>query len=92
MAVGNNGRILKTTDGGDNWTLLTSGVTSIINTIIYLSSDTLIAGTVNGKILRSVEWAKLDKCTSSKIQDQQQDAFTNYGHAIFQWIKALHGF
>lgn len=38
-AAGTNGTIVKTTDGGNNWTVLNSGVTTAIYDIFFLNQD-----------------------------------------------------
>lgn len=53
-AVGDNGTILKTTDGGNTWGLQTSGTTESLQSVHFINTQTgYIVGT-NGVILKTV--------------------------------------
>jgi len=59
-AVGENGTILRTTNGGTTWTLQTSGTTSILSGVSFTDSDNGIAVGGDGTILRTtnggIDW------------------------------------
>jgi photosystem II stability/assembly factor-like uncharacterized protein len=55
IAVGNNGVIHRTINGGSSWVSSTSGVTDQLNDVIFLNSNIAIAVGANGKILRSTD-------------------------------------
>lgn len=55
VVVGENGAILKTTDGGSNWSVITSGTTETLNSVKFPSdSISYIVGN-NGTILKSTD-------------------------------------
>ncbi len=52
--VGSAGKIIKTTNGGTNWSVLTSGITEDLYNIFFLDSFTGWCVGANGKILKTV--------------------------------------
>ena len=52
-AVGSDGLILRTTDGGANWTNQTSGTTSFLNDVSFTDTNNGTAVGENGTILRT---------------------------------------
>ena len=52
-AVGDSGRIIKTTDGGTNWIRQTSGTTSTLNSVFFVGRDTGYVAGSNGIILKT---------------------------------------
>jgi len=71
FVVGENGYIFKTTDGGTNWTSITSGISNTLNKIFF-ATDSIgyIAGS-GGKILKTTDggdhWTPLTSGTTSDI-------------------------
>ncbi|MBK9332097.1 MAG: T9SS type A sorting domain-containing protein [Ignavibacteria bacterium] len=67
--AGNNGTILKTTNGGDGWILKNSGVDQNINSLMFTSIDTGYAVGVKGLILKSTNggdsWLRLNVVDST---------------------------
>ena len=55
LAVGGNGTILKTTDGGDNWSSQNSGTTEVLMSVYFIDSDIgwAVGGEWVGKILKT---------------------------------------
>ena len=53
-AVGENGRILRTTNGGTNWTLQTSGITTNLFSVSFTDANTGTAVGENGRIHRTI--------------------------------------
>ena len=51
--VGDYGTILRTTDGGEIWTLQTSGTTNALNGVSFTDSNNGTAVGVSGTILRT---------------------------------------
>src|SRR5210317_311461 len=54
-AVGQNGAILTTTDGGLTWAPQTSGTTEIITGIFFTDANTGIVGANRGVILKTTD-------------------------------------
>jgi photosystem II stability/assembly factor-like uncharacterized protein len=55
LTVGNQGKILKTTDGGATWALVTSGVPNNLSKIAYVSSQRVFVSGRDGTILESTD-------------------------------------
>lgn len=55
FAVGNNGTILKTTDGGVNWVQKNSGITDPINKVQFIDENEGYALSELGQILKTVD-------------------------------------
>ncbi|MFZ2865527.1 MAG: YCF48-related protein [Ignavibacteriaceae bacterium] len=53
-AVGNTGKILKTTNGGTNWTTQSSGTTNDLYSVYFVNETTGWAVGWSGKILKSI--------------------------------------
>ncbi|MCK5136979.1 MAG: T9SS type A sorting domain-containing protein [Bacteroidales bacterium] len=56
-AVGRNGVIVSTTDGGQNWTTQMSGVTDELRAIFFIDSDTgwAVGGSLNRAIIKTTD-------------------------------------
>lgn len=71
VAVGNNGVITRTTDGGVNWSVLTSGTTNPLNGIHCPSSTICYIAGASGTILKStdagVTWSALTSGTTTHL-------------------------
>ena len=52
-AVGEFGTILKTTNGGTNWTILSSGTTTDLNSVYFINANTGTAVGLMGTVLRT---------------------------------------
>ncbi len=52
-AVGENGRIIFTTDAGNTWAVSNSGITNDLYSVFFISSDIGIAVGSNGKIIKT---------------------------------------
>jgi hypothetical protein len=57
IAVGNNGTIIRSTNGGDSWASLTSTTTNNLYGVGGDTTNLIIAVGENGKILRSADGA-----------------------------------
>lgn len=72
LTVGNQGKILKTTDGGATWALVTSGVTSHLFKIAYVNSQRVFVIGRDGTILESTDggttWTDATSNTTRAIQ------------------------
>ncbi|MDP2886309.1 MAG: YCF48-related protein [Ignavibacteria bacterium] len=75
IAVGSNGSIMKTVDGGSTWEKIPSGVTSTLRGISFVGSQTGWVAGDNGTLLRTTDggtfWVPLNSGTTktlSKIQ------------------------
>ncbi|NOY69328.1 MAG: PQQ-binding-like beta-propeller repeat protein [Deltaproteobacteria bacterium] len=82
--VGNDGLILRSDDGGDNWVCLSlTGMESDFHTVLVLDADTIYIGGDNGTLVKSVDggetWTPLVLPTTSPV------------HALF-FTDAAHGF
>lgn len=71
---GDNGKIFKSTNGGDNWNLKTSGIGNIkLNSISFLDSQNGIVAGNNGKIYRTTNggsvWIEETSFTNSNLLD-----------------------
>lgn len=53
--VGQNGLILKSTDGGENWEEQDSGTTERLNTVYFTSVDTGFAAGLRGTLLKTID-------------------------------------
>ena len=80
IVVGNNGTILKTTNGGTNWVLKNSGTTEPIvkvvfptATIGYAIATNYVNNIVQNRLLKSTDggesWSSITNADSSKIAD-----------------------
>jgi photosystem II stability/assembly factor-like uncharacterized protein len=59
IAVGDYGTILKTSNGGDNWDIIESGINNNLNSVfIYDQNNMWVCGN-NGMILKSTDGVKL---------------------------------
>jgi len=93
FAVGDSGVILKTTDGGDNWTLLNSGVTNnlfrvkIINTNnIFIGGSDIIAKSTNS----GQNWFRIADHDSNDFKDVVLDI--NFITDSIGFIVGQHGY
>jgi len=69
-AVGANGAIIKTTDGGKNWETKQSGVTNILTHVNSYNGSVVIAVGFGGKILRSSDAGETwNSITSTAVAD-----------------------
>ncbi len=53
--VGYSGTILKTTDGGDNWTELVSGSSQTLFSVTFVDANTGLVGANNGWVLKTTD-------------------------------------
>lgn len=60
FAVGIKGRIYKTTDGGNSWTLLSTGVTETLSSVCYVGGVLYVTVPKTGKVLRSSNLQSFD--------------------------------
>ncbi|MCK9204739.1 MAG: YCF48-related protein [Bacteroidales bacterium] len=62
IAVGEEGVILKTVDGGENWQLINAGITTTLNAVSYIDENDIIIAGNSGTILKSTDggqtWAQ----------------------------------
>jgi photosystem II stability/assembly factor-like uncharacterized protein len=69
LAVGNNGTVLQTTDGGNSWVTQSAGTNYFINGIDCLTPSLAFAVTGSGNVLRTTDagntWASVYAGTSS---------------------------
>lgn len=72
-AVGENGTILNTTDGGVNWTGMNSGVTGYLHGITFTNATTGFAVGENGVILKTTNagasWTLMTSGTTTNLLD-----------------------
>ncbi|MFT5970539.1 MAG: photosystem II stability/assembly factor-like uncharacterized protein [Flavobacteriales bacterium] len=70
-AVGRNGLIIKTTDGGDNWILQTSGIATLLNAIYCTDNNRCYAVGNNGVILETTNggnsWEQNPSATTQNL-------------------------
>lgn len=71
MAVSYEGKIVKTINGGTNWTTQNSGTTTTLRDVVMIDSQTAIAIGYNGLILRTTNggatWAPVSSGTSYNL-------------------------
>jgi photosystem II stability/assembly factor-like uncharacterized protein len=71
IAVGINGTILRSVDGGASWDKVDSGIQSWLTSLAVLDNNRIIAVGSNGTILRSVDggasWAQVDSGSQSPL-------------------------
>ena len=85
IVVGEDGRIIRTTDGGENWDLPISGVTNNLNSVFFANSDTGWAVGDWGIILKSTDGGITWKKTNSGTDNWLFDVFfinANVGWAV----------
>ena len=72
-AVGADGTILRTTDGGENWVSQTSGTTEWLSTVHFLNANTGISVGMGGTILKTTNggetWTPQTSGTTASLQD-----------------------
>src|SRR5437870_3369344 len=72
MLVGEDGVIMKTTDGGQTWADQTSGVTNVLYGNAFVDANTSFAVGENGLILKTVDggnnWSILDGGTVNHLK------------------------
>ena len=70
-AVGGNGLILKTVNGGNNWVALTSGTTSILYSVFFTDADTGHAVGTSGTVLKTTDggitWSSQKLSTTGRL-------------------------
>jgi len=80
-AVGNGGTILKTTDGGGNWILKTSGTTKNLNSVFLISSAIGYAVGDSGIIIKTTNagesWTEQNSGTSLQLNSVFFTTLTN---------------
>jgi photosystem II stability/assembly factor-like uncharacterized protein/PKD repeat protein len=83
FVAGTNGRILKTTNGGNNWTALSSGTTSEIKDIWFTNSSSGYA-VGNGRVLRTTNGGSSWTSTvfSGSIFNSVHFPTANVGYAV----------
>lgn len=71
--AGQNGKILRTYNNGNNWTIIPSGFTQTLRKIIFTPNHTLYAAGDNGLIIKSTDnattWTALNTGTTDRITD-----------------------
>lgn len=71
--AGQNGKILRTYNNGNNWTVIPSGFTQTLRKIIFTPNRTLFAAGDNGLIIKSNDnantWTALTTGTTDRITD-----------------------
>jgi photosystem II stability/assembly factor-like uncharacterized protein len=70
IAVGNEGSIIRTTDGGNIWAVVKSGTTNQLNAVCYLDQNTCIAVGESGLILKSTDSGLLWKTQNCNLTDE----------------------
>ncbi|MBK7174255.1 MAG: hypothetical protein IPH84_13705 [Bacteroidales bacterium] len=95
-AVGTRGTIIKSSDGGNNWSVLTSGTTFGLNAVYFIDSNTGFAVGDGGTILKTINgglsWLPLTACTGFKLNSVYfTDANVGYavGEITLQGIQVL---
>lgn len=77
-AVGTNGRISKTTDGGTSWTAQTSTVTKYLVSAEFISQDVGYVGGESGTLLKTINGGSTwSKQTTGTLQDIIAIRFAN---------------
>lgn len=93
MACGYSGNIIKTTNGGLNWTVLNSGTSYKLNEIKYFSPDTAIAAGDNQIIIRTtnggLNWTTVVNPAANNYSIQDLSVFSN-GKAIGNSISFIY--
>ena len=89
-AVGENGAILKTTDGGDNWTLQTSGVAASLRGVHFVDDDSGWAVGENGTILSFEDGATPSWSVQQAVIDQSADLLKLTASTGSQNVKAYN--
>jgi photosystem II stability/assembly factor-like uncharacterized protein len=85
-ASGLHGTIIKTTDGGNNWSLLNTGTKNDLNHFQFVNSNTAFAVGANGTMLKTTDggitWAILNSGTVSNLSSVHfPDLNTGYAAA-----------
>ena len=90
IAVGDNGAILKTTNGGNPWTPKPSGTTDDLHAYLDVANGATIAGGENGTVVRTVDggetWSPVSTPTSATIYDLDTS-----GQSAFQVLAVGEG-
>jgi photosystem II stability/assembly factor-like uncharacterized protein len=73
----NNGKILKTTNGGYNWFEINSGVSNSIICVDFINPNTGYFGTVGGLILKTIDQGVSFTVTNSETADISRIKFIN---------------
>ncbi len=72
VIVGNRGIILKTTDGGSNWTSITNSIKVQLRNVAWVNSTTIVAVGDSGTILRSTDcgtnWASVESGCEANLE------------------------
>ncbi len=82
LAVGNGGTIVRTVNGGANWTTITSGVSSDLSDVAFFNQDTAIITGRNGVLLRSINAGVSWSPVSSGVGTDLSRVFVN-GNDIY---------
>ncbi len=71
VAVGNSGAVLKSTDGGKNWTKINLSITDNLRSVNFPTSNTGYACGANGRIMKTTDggtnWTTLNKFTNADL-------------------------
>lgn len=71
FAVGSRGTIIKTTNGGSNWTVLKSGTDNDLNSVYFIDNKIGFAVGDNGTIIKTIDggttWSLLNSGTSDPL-------------------------
>jgi photosystem II stability/assembly factor-like uncharacterized protein len=72
-AAGDNGSVLKTTNGGSSWSSLTTGVSDFLFNIYFVDDTTGFACGNSGRIIKTIDggnsWVSLTTGTTSRFYD-----------------------
>ena len=94
-ALGNGAGVYKSTNGGDRWTAINDGLTSLYVTALTLEPErsALYAGTRDGKVFRSenagenwVEWSRPDDRSVLSIIVMQQSVVVATLQGVFRTV------
>ncbi|HEY5125360.1 MAG TPA: T9SS type A sorting domain-containing protein [Ignavibacteria bacterium] len=83
IICGSGGLILKSTNGGDNWSVKNTGITDNLNSVQFSDSSFGLAGGDNGRIIKSTDggesWTILNSQTNNNLNSVM--IFGYYGNA-----------
>lgn len=85
VAVGAEGQVLVTQDGGVSWTLRPSGITDGLTKVQFADASTVVALGASGQIIRSVDagltWSRAAVASTQAMRDVQFLS-AQLGHAV----------
>jgi len=55
IAVGNNGTVIRTTNGGYSWSIINSGISNTLFSVTFPSTNTAYAAGVNGVVIKTTD-------------------------------------